>query len=105
MFPGSSDRKTPVEGFLREPISAQYVRINPQAWHNNIALRLDIFGCDVGSKDGMFLILHRRIEFKHQTHFLNPFWFCVLVFFRVRSLSLNGIGINIQGIAVSIPDC
>jgi len=66
MFPGSLNRRTPVEGFLREPISAQYIRINPQAWHNNIALRMDIFGCDVGSKACMRLSLHRSNGSKHQ---------------------------------------
>lgn len=54
MFPGSSNQNTIEEGFLREPISARFIRINPQQWNTNIAVRFDVIGCNV---EGDFLLM------------------------------------------------
>nr|XP_039269898.1 uncharacterized protein LOC120344668 isoform X2 [Styela clava] len=45
LFPGSTDQNTISEGFLREPITTRYVRVQPQAWNSRIALRFDVMGC------------------------------------------------------------
>ncbi|XP_060555890.1 lactadherin-like [Ruditapes philippinarum] len=42
---GNIDNNTPKTNILSCPFDARYVRINPIAWHENIALRFEILGC------------------------------------------------------------
>ncbi|XP_068715193.1 uncharacterized protein [Montipora foliosa] len=35
--------------YLSKTILARYLRINPQRWLNNMCMRLEVFGCDVGA--------------------------------------------------------
>ena len=44
-FEGNVDGLTPAYGFLRHPVTAQYVRILPHSWETRIAVRLDVIGC------------------------------------------------------------
>lgn len=30
---------------ISPPISAQYIRINPQTWKNHICMRVELYGC------------------------------------------------------------
>ncbi|XP_078493515.1 uncharacterized protein LOC100176392 isoform X1 [Ciona intestinalis] len=48
LFPGPPDSSTIVEGYLREALTARYIRILPQTWHGNVAMRFDVIGCNVG---------------------------------------------------------
>ncbi|XP_061189328.1 hemicentin-1-like [Saccostrea echinata] len=44
-FRANDDANTIVENDLPSPIITKYIRIYPTAWHNKIALRLEIKGC------------------------------------------------------------
>ncbi|XP_052806209.1 uncharacterized protein LOC128235427 [Mya arenaria] len=48
-LPGNNDTITKVVNILTCPFKARFVRINPLAWHENIALRFDLLGCDPSS--------------------------------------------------------
>jgi len=45
VFPGNSDKQTPVINNFPEPIAAQYFRINAVSWNGLIALRFDFLQC------------------------------------------------------------
>ena len=52
LFLGNTDRTTIVKHFLKRPIQARYVRINPRAWHGiHICMRFEIFGCKEGKNN------------------------------------------------------
>ncbi|KAL4229166.1 Lactadherin [Mactra antiquata] len=44
-LPGNTDNESPKVNTLACPFDAKFVRINPLAWHENIALRFDLLGC------------------------------------------------------------
>eukprot|EP00058_Branchiostoma_floridae_P006902 XP_002592390.1 hypothetical protein BRAFLDRAFT_67255 [Branchiostoma floridae] len=46
VFPGNADRSLPVTNLLNNPVDARYVRFVPQTWHGNIAMRVEIVGCN-----------------------------------------------------------
>ncbi|KAK3605568.1 hypothetical protein CHS0354_005872, partial [Potamilus streckersoni] len=45
------EENSPVTNELPCPIQAQYIRINPQDWHNHISLRFDVIGSTLHSAD------------------------------------------------------
>uniref|UniRef100_A0A2I3G552 Milk fat globule EGF and factor V/VIII domain containing n=1 Tax=Nomascus leucogenys TaxID=61853 RepID=A0A2I3G552_NOMLE len=45
IFPGNWDNHSHKKNLFETPILARYVRILPVAWHNRIALRLELLGC------------------------------------------------------------
>ncbi|XP_026826604.1 hemocytin isoform X2 [Ooceraea biroi] len=45
IFRGSVDKIQPVEQRFYQPIEAKIVRINPLTWHNGIAMKVEILGC------------------------------------------------------------
>eukprot|EP00058_Branchiostoma_floridae_P012572 XP_002598060.1 hypothetical protein BRAFLDRAFT_85725 [Branchiostoma floridae] len=45
VFPGNTDRDTPVTNLLVNPIGARYVRFLPQTWNMWPYLRVEILGC------------------------------------------------------------
>ena len=49
-FIGNTDRYTIVEGMLRQPITARYIKINPRTWFTKIAMRIDIIGCNANER-------------------------------------------------------
>jgi len=53
-YTGSKDQNTVVISDLIQPITAQYVRILPQAWHRHISMRMELYGCARDSIDGGF---------------------------------------------------
>ncbi|XP_019614394.1 PREDICTED: lactadherin-like [Branchiostoma belcheri] len=52
VFPGNTDRSTPVMNLLATDIDARYVRFVIQTWHNHVSMRAEILGCNI---DGRFL--------------------------------------------------
>jgi hypothetical protein len=50
VFQGNRDQNTIVEQHISPAIVARYIRILPQTWHNNVALRVDFSGCLKGIK-------------------------------------------------------
>ncbi|XP_032886346.1 coagulation factor VIII [Amblyraja radiata] len=46
VFIGNVDSNTQVQNTFDPPIFAQFLRVIPQAWQKNIALRIEILGCD-----------------------------------------------------------
>ncbi|KAG8238941.1 hypothetical protein J437_LFUL000780, partial [Ladona fulva] len=44
-FAANFDGETPQENYFDRPIQAQFLKIIPVAWHNNIAMRVEVLGC------------------------------------------------------------
>lgn len=45
MFRGPVDNQTPKKQMIEPPIEAKVVRIRPLTWHGDIAVRLELVGC------------------------------------------------------------
>lgn len=45
VFHGNHDSETVVYNVLVPPITARLIRILPVEWHNQISMRLEIYGC------------------------------------------------------------
>ncbi|XP_075814703.1 coagulation factor VIII isoform X1 [Microtus pennsylvanicus] len=46
VFRGNQDASTPMVNSLDPPLLTRYLRIHPQVWEHQIALRLEILGCE-----------------------------------------------------------
>ncbi|XP_037264217.1 coagulation factor VIII isoform X1 [Falco rusticolus] len=46
IFRANQDHTSTVMNTLEPPLFARYVRIHPRQWHNHIALRIELLGCD-----------------------------------------------------------
>ncbi|KAK0088266.1 hypothetical protein PV326_004912 [Microctonus aethiopoides] len=46
IFHGPIDSSSSVRQFFEQPIEAKVIRINPQTWHHEIAIRVDLIGCE-----------------------------------------------------------
>ncbi|KAM8847820.1 coagulation factor VIII isoform 1-T1 [Synchiropus picturatus] len=46
IFPGNSDPDEEAYNVIEPPLFGRYIRINPRGWINDIALRLEVLGCD-----------------------------------------------------------
>ncbi|KFO32846.1 coagulation factor VIII isoform X1 [Fukomys damarensis] len=46
VFQGNQDSFTPVVNSLDPPLMTRYLRIHPQSWAHQIALRLEVLGCE-----------------------------------------------------------
>lgn len=49
VFEGNLDQDSIVYNSLTNPTVTQFVRLNPKTWNENIALRVEFYGCDAGS--------------------------------------------------------
>ncbi|XP_043341491.1 coagulation factor V [Cervus canadensis] len=47
IFEGNNNVKGHVKNFLNPPIISRFIRIIPKTWNQSIALRLELFGCDI----------------------------------------------------------
>ncbi|KAM5294791.1 coagulation factor V [Glossophaga mutica] len=47
IFEGNSNFKGHVKNFFNPPIISRFIRIIPKTWNQSIALRLELFGCDI----------------------------------------------------------
>ncbi|XP_052055966.1 coagulation factor V isoform X2 [Apodemus sylvaticus] len=47
IFEGNSNTKGHVKNFFNPPIISRYIRIIPKTWNQSIAIRLELFGCDI----------------------------------------------------------
>ncbi|XP_064232308.1 lactadherin isoform X1 [Aotus nancymaae] len=45
IFPGNWDNHSHKKNVFETPVLARYVRVLPVAWHNRVALRLELLGC------------------------------------------------------------
>ncbi|XP_068754571.1 uncharacterized protein [Montipora capricornis] len=50
VFQANNDPDTVVTNMLKMAVNAHYVKIKPQSWHNHIALRVEIYKGEAGSK-------------------------------------------------------
>ncbi|XP_019624412.1 PREDICTED: lactadherin-like, partial [Branchiostoma belcheri] len=50
VFPGNTDRNTPVTNLLDSPTDARYVRFLPQSWHGWMSMRVEVLGCSVNGR-------------------------------------------------------
>lgn len=46
MFRGPIDHTTPFKQMFDKPFEAKFVRIHPLTWHEEIAIRFELIGCD-----------------------------------------------------------
>ena len=67
----NNDRANIVKHYLKEPIKARYVRINPRAWHGiHICMRFEVFGCQEGNSFALINLLYsERLFFKQIMRF------------------------------------
>lgn len=63
MFEGNLDQDSIVYNSLTNPTVTQFVRLNPKTWNENIALRVEFYGCDAG----MITSYHCSLMFKYST--------------------------------------
>ncbi|XP_078665994.1 lactadherin-like [Branchiostoma floridae x Branchiostoma belcheri] len=49
VFPGNTDRNTPVTNLLDSPTDARYVRFLPQSWDDWMSMRVEVLGCSVNA--------------------------------------------------------
>ena len=42
VFPGNTDRDTPVVNTLTPPVTARYLRLHPMTWHGHISMRWEV---------------------------------------------------------------
>nr|XP_011758762.1 coagulation factor V [Macaca nemestrina] len=47
IFEGNTNTKGHVKNFFNPPIISRFIRVIPKTWNQSIALRLELFGCDV----------------------------------------------------------
>ncbi|KAK7817877.1 hypothetical protein U0070_005520 [Myodes glareolus] len=47
IFEGNSNTKGQTKNFFNPPIISRFIRIIPKSWNQSIALRLELFGCDI----------------------------------------------------------
>ncbi|KAI5127395.1 Coagulation Factor V [Manis pentadactyla] len=47
IFEGNDNTKGHVKNFFNPPIISRFIRIIPKTWNQSIALRLELFGCDI----------------------------------------------------------
>nr|XP_006974825.2 coagulation factor V [Peromyscus maniculatus bairdii] len=47
IFEGNSNTKGHAKNFFNPPIISRFIRIIPKTWNQSIALRLELFGCDI----------------------------------------------------------
>ncbi|KAI8510687.1 hypothetical protein Bbelb_116030 [Branchiostoma belcheri] len=47
VFPGNTNRYTPVTNLLNSPTGARYVRFLPQSWYGHMSMRVEVLGCSV----------------------------------------------------------
>ena len=45
IFSGSIDQNTPVQHIFKTPVEAKLIRFYPLTWHEGVALRVEILGC------------------------------------------------------------
>lgn len=69
VFHANTDATEVVLNRIPQPVLARFVRIRPQTWKNGIALRFELYGCQItGKKD----------EGSWSAEFLRPFQACLL---------------------------
>ncbi|KAK3737227.1 hypothetical protein QZH41_010858, partial [Actinostola sp. cb2023] len=54
-FTGNTDTTSVVTNELPVPIKAQYIRIVAYSWHQHISMTLELYGCEGGCKDLIYL--------------------------------------------------
>ena len=59
VFTGNSDRETVVEHVLETAVAGRFVRIHPQTYYDRPSLRWEVYGCGIGKKDLMSLVIYR----------------------------------------------
>lgn len=47
IFEGNSNAKGHVKNFFNPPIISRFIRIIPKSWNQSIALRVEVYGCDI----------------------------------------------------------
>ncbi|XP_011817846.1 PREDICTED: coagulation factor V [Colobus angolensis palliatus] len=47
IFEGNTNTKGHVKNFFNPPIISRFIRVIPKTWNQSIALRLELYGCDV----------------------------------------------------------
>ncbi|KAL9954033.1 hypothetical protein ACROYT_G041521 [Oculina patagonica] len=64
VFVGNTDRNTPVYHELDPPIRARYIRFLPVSWYTFIAMRVELYGCQVKTQDCFQECMEKNCHFK-----------------------------------------
>ncbi len=46
---GNTDQNTVVHHEINPPITARYIRFRPVSWYTHIAMRVELYGCLIGT--------------------------------------------------------
>ena len=49
MYDANSDRNSVIVNTLIQPIEARFIRIYPETWYGYIAMRTELYGCEIHS--------------------------------------------------------
>ena len=61
IFDGNFDYNTLIQHDFDPAFVARYVRLYPQTWNNHICMRWEVYGCDIGENNRIFLDRHSVI--------------------------------------------
>lgn len=80
MFPGNTHDDKPQFNVFEYPIVARYVRFVPIRWNINIAMRVELYGCNYGRVSFDCVLLYYiivRYAFHHQRD--NDYGYCFIL--------------------------
>jgi len=49
VYDANSDRNSVIVNTLIQPIEARFIRIYPETWYGYIAMRTELYGCEIHS--------------------------------------------------------
>lgn len=61
IFHGNTDATEVVLNRIPQPVLARFVRIRPQTWKNGIALRFELYGCQITGQTDLLSSLGNRV--------------------------------------------
>lgn len=62
VFHANADATEVVLNRIPQPVLARFVRIRPQTWKNGIALRFELYGCQITGKKDVRIVLQNNMS-------------------------------------------
>ena len=56
VFTGNNDYNTIVTNDFESPVVARYVRIYPLTWYSHMSMRMEVYGCDLGTYNCIYIV-------------------------------------------------
>jgi hypothetical protein len=57
VFSGNSDQQSIVTNSFSPAITARYIRLQPRSWHNQVSMRLEVYGCYTGKRFNIMFVV------------------------------------------------